>query len=77
VAQVSINPTTGALEGIDRERAYTASEFEALPRPTCPECGKRVTYARIRNSSLAAMAPDSWLVGRLSCPDGCNMATGS
>ncbi len=75
--QVRINPETGALEGIDKERTYSGSEFVALPRPRCPVCDATVTYARIRSESLASPRPDAWLVGRASCPNGCNMAIGS
>jgi hypothetical protein len=75
--QVRIDPVSGALEGIDKGRAYSSIEFAALPRPTCPMCGTRVKYAPVRSTSLAVPQADAWLVGRASCPNGCNMVLGS
>jgi hypothetical protein len=58
---------------------FTADQFAALPRPPCPVCGDTIHIDRIdvtlNEHDLIAYGR-RYIVGRSSCPRGCDPTTG-
>jgi hypothetical protein len=69
---VTINRTTGAVEGIDRDTPRTLAEVAAITA-ACPRCGSAGRFTPVDMGSLEApTAPRRFGLGRWSCPRGCD-----
>lgn len=71
MTELTINPDTLQIEGIEHGRGYTADEVSAMVRPPCPVCGTPIvidTLEIAKHGDLRRL----YLLGRWECGQGCD-----
>lgn len=66
-----IDRETLNLVGPDRDRCFTAHEWDQQTWPPCLVCGAEIEVSGVPTQSLTEVEP-TFLIGRWKCPQGCN-----